>query len=305
MRSFSRVLTLAATLALAWGVDASTALVLAQDGTTDVMATPGTGAEEPPVVVLRTDDPTAIEVNEVLATAIVIVLLLIVLFALVELIRYLRESRASYYGIVGEFARKGIFFAPSYVSATAQVPAIGLRAAPGEEGTTVQQQFRVAGPGFAVAGEAAVFNAFLDNSPADGTAWTLRRPDGTAVPADVATIQPATGPTTTFTSATPDNTGSTLPPREEPSQRWRRVLPSSSHPRGTGQCRCCRSSGRATAQSSADWFSWPWLGLSRPFAPSMPISLASFLARWPASSSGSIRPRGRKTRPSTGNTGHG
>jgi hypothetical protein len=204
MRAFSRLLTLAVMLALAWGGDASTALVFAQDGTTDAVATPpGAGNGEPPVVVLRTDDPTAIEVNEVFATAIVIVLLLIVLFALFELIKYLRESRSSYYELAGEFARKGIFFAPSYVSATAQVPTIIPTAAIGESPTIVQQHFRVAGPGFAVAGEAAVFNAFLDDSPADGTTWTLRRSDGTAVPADVATIQPETGPSTTFTSSTP------------------------------------------------------------------------------------------------------
>jgi hypothetical protein len=205
MRPSSRVLTIAVMLALAWGGGGSTALVLAQEDTTGLVATPppGTDTEEPPVVMLQTDDPTAIEINEVLATTIVIILLLIVLFALVELIRYLRESRASYYGIVGEFARKGVFFAPSYVSATAEVPGMGLRAVPGEEATTVQQHFRVDGPGFALAGQAAVLNAFLDNSPADGTTWTLRRPDGTAVPADVATIQPETGPATTFTSATP------------------------------------------------------------------------------------------------------
>jgi hypothetical protein len=202
MSTFRRLLTLAVMLGFVWGGGASTSPVHAEDGVTVVAATPGAGLDQP-VVVLTTDDPTAIELDQRLAAAIIVILLLIVLFALVELIKYLRESRKSYYEIVKEFARKGIYFAPSYVSATAQVTTMVPAAGADEAPKAVDQSFRVSGPGFAIAGEAADFKAYLGESPAEGATWRLLRTDGTAVPADVATIQPETGPSMTLTSSTP------------------------------------------------------------------------------------------------------
>ena len=217
MRASSRLLTLVVVLAIVSGVITSTALVFAQNGTAVAEETPpapgeGTGqpaqdgdAQQP--IVITTDDPTAIELDKTAATAIVIALLGIVLFALWRLIEYLSRSQQSYYAIVREFARKGVYFIPSYASAIAQVltesPATVSADGTPLPPTTLQQNFRVTGPGFAKAGEAVTVQAFLDGTPAEGTAWMLVRPDGTALPPGAATIQPEVGPTTTFTSSTP------------------------------------------------------------------------------------------------------
>lgn len=152
-----------------------------------------------------TDDATAIALDPAMVLALVLVLLLIALFALSEIFRYLRDGREDYYKTFREFARKGVYVEPVMVNATAAQAAPAIRDANGtiQESSQLPTLFRISGPGVIVAGVPGAFRAFLDDQPAPGTTWALTAPDGSAVPAESATVTPVTGAATTVAAARP------------------------------------------------------------------------------------------------------
>lgn len=147
-------------------------------GTAEATPSPtATSTPEPTISVTVTNDPTAIELDPQMAFAIVLALLVLAAFVLWKLFDYFSASRADYYTTVREFARKGVFFSPILVSATAPVPAALARLAEGEA-TPLPTRFELTGPGIMTTAEKAKFTATSSNGLAAATKWSIGPPAG-------------------------------------------------------------------------------------------------------------------------------
>jgi hypothetical protein len=149
---------------------------------------------QPPIG--NTSDATAVVLDSTMAFVIVLALLLLALIVLVALFRYLRESRQDYYGTIREFGKRGVFFNPVLVNATA--PTGVLETTGGGTDT-----FEVAGPGLIASGQGASFTARRNSVAAEGTAWTLTLPDGATVPPESATLSPSPASSVVLTATKP------------------------------------------------------------------------------------------------------
>ncbi len=154
---------------------------------------------------LITNDATSTPLDPAMVLALVLVLLLVALFALSEIFRYLRDGREDYYKTFREFARKGVYVSPVMVDAITERLQPGVMTPEGaiQESPQAPDRFVLTGPGILPVGESGIFNAVLNDAPADGTQWRITTPEGGEVPAISATLEPPAGGSTTFTGLKP------------------------------------------------------------------------------------------------------
>jgi hypothetical protein len=131
-----------------------------------------------PTPTIITTDPTAIELDPPMAFVVVLALLALAALALWKLFDFFSASRDDYYDTVREFARKGVFFSPILVSATAPVSEVKAAAAKAKGEAVTPERFELTGPGIMTTTEKAKFTATVDGQPAPTTMWRVDKPVG-------------------------------------------------------------------------------------------------------------------------------